>query len=218
MEYKTLEEQIAEVEVLLSQTAGASVQKYSEPRIAKFILEAFDIIFKKAWWAQFRHWQLVTLNGSTGIPTQDSEFWDFGDIRAIYPSTKQVRLTQLPHPFNPWLMTGTQARYVEPQSGKKLFRVWPMQATDQLYVQGRKKPDDYPFSLDNEIPMDDILLQNVAAWAYCTSDGNNPAEAQRFQAVFDLRLKALLGEEVGNVPIDLDPRFANVPNEWYELP
>lgn len=218
MEYKTLEEQITEVEVLLSQTAGVSVQKYSEPRIAKFILEAFDIAFKKAWWAQFRHWQLVTLDGSTGVPTANSDFWEFGDIRAIYPSSRQVRLTQLPFPFNPWLMTGTQAMYVEPQAGKKLFRIWPMGATDQLYVQGRRKPDTWPFSLTDEVPMDDILLQNIAAWRYCVSDGNNPAEAEGFQVVFDQRIKTLLGEEVGNVPMQLDPRFANVPNEWYELP
>jgi hypothetical protein len=218
MEYKTLEEHIQEVEILLSQVSGVSVQNLTEPRIAKFITEAFDIAFKKAWWAQFNHWQLVSLDGTTGIPTSDSDFWEFGDIKAIYPSTRQVRLTRLPQPFNPFLLTGTQAQFVEPMAGKKLFRIWPMQSTDQLYVNGRKKPDDYPFSLTNEIPMDDIVLQNIAAWSYCVGDGNNPAEAERFQVVFDQRIKTLLGEEIGNIPMQLDPNFVDIPNEWMPVP
>lgn len=219
MEYKILEEHIAEVEILLSQVSGVSVQTLTEPRIAKFICEAFDIAFKKAWWAQFNHWQgPISLDGSTGVPTVDSDFWEFGDIKAIYPSTRQVRLTRLVHPFNPFLLTGTEAQYVEPIAGKRLFRIWPRQATDQLYVNGRKKPTGYPFTLESEIPMDDIVLQNIAAWSYCISDGNNPAEAEKFQLFFDQRIKTLLGEEIGNIPMQLDPNFVDIPNEWMPVP
>lgn len=212
----TLSDNITEVEILLSQTAGVSVQKYTEPRIAKYVQRAFDILFKRAWWGQFRHWQLITLDGSTGFPTAASDYKDIGDIMAIYPSDQQKRLTKLPFPMNPFLITGTQAMYVEPQAGVKLFRVWPIASIGQLYVQGRQKPAN--FSLDDDIAFDDLALQTLAAWEYCVDDGNNPAQAERLQVMFDQRLIALLGEEVGNIPTDLDPRFANVPNQWIEWP
>jgi hypothetical protein len=218
MEYKTLSEHITEVETLLSQVAGVSVQTYAEARIAKFILEAFDIVFKKAWWAQFRHFQSVALTGTDGFPVSDLDFWEFGDIAAIYPSDRQIRLTKLPFPMNPFLLTGTQAQYIDPQPGKKLFRVWPLASVGTLIIQGRKKPDTYPFGPDDEVPFDDLVIQNIAAWRYCMSDGNNPLEAEGFQAVFDQRLTNLLGEEVGNVPMDHDPRFVDIPNQWYEVP
>jgi hypothetical protein len=212
----TLEETITEVEILLAQHAGPSVQKYAGERISKFIQQAFDVLFTEDWWPQFNWWQVQALNGTTGFATNDSEFASFMDLKAIYPENENRRLSRLPFPFNPFLMQNTTAVFVDPQAGPKLFRIWPLNAVGNIYVQGRKKPAK--FSLDEEIDFDEVCLQSLAAWKYAVDDGNNPMQAEKLQAIYDQRLKKIKGEILGNIPIDFDPRFAAVPTQWTELP
>lgn len=212
----TLEETITEVEILLAQHAGPSVQKYSGERISKFIQQSFNILFSEDWWPQFRHWQVQALNGTSGFATTDSEFASFGDIMAIYPENENRRLTKLPFPFNPFLMQNTTPVFVEPQAGLKRFRIWPLNSTGNIYVQGRRKPDR--FALDDEIDFDEECLQSLAAWMYAVDDGNNPMQAEKLQAIYDQRLMKIRGDIVGNIPVDFDPRFAAVPTQWTELP
>lgn len=212
----TLEETITEVEILLAQHAGPSVQKYGGERISKFIQQAFDILFAEDWWPQFNHWQLQALDGSTGFATSVSDFASFMDLKAIYPEGNNRRLTKLPFPFNPFLMQGTTPIFIEPYSGTKRFRVWPLQAVGNIYVQGRRKPAT--FALDSEIDFDEVCLQSLAAWKYCVDDGNNPMQAEKLQAIYDQRLLKIKGEINGNIPTDFDPRFAAVPTQWTELP
>lgn len=212
----TLEETITEVETLLHQVAGPSVQKYSGPIIAKKIQDAFNALFTNDWWPQFRWWQTQTLDGSTGFATNASEFSSWTDIKNIFPSTETRRLSQLPDPMNPFLLTGTTPMFVEPQAGTKLFRIWPLASVGTIYVQGRKKPAN--FALTETIDFDEMCLQHLAAWMYATADGNNPAYAELLQTVYESRLKQLKGEMIGNIPIDYDPRFAAVPTIWTEIP
>lgn len=213
---KTLEETITEVEILLAQTAGPAVQRYAGERIAKFIQQSFDILFNEEFWPQFRHWQIQTLDGSTGFPTTVSDFAAFMDLMAIYPQNENRRLSRLPFPFNPFLLSNTTPIFVEPQAGTKLFRIWPLAAVGTIYVQGRRKPA--AFTLEEEIDFDEVCLQSLAAWKYCVDDGNNPMQAEKLQAIYDQRLITLKGQSLGNIPIDFDPRFAAVPTQWTELP
>lgn len=212
----TLSEHITAVETLLSQTAGVSVQKYAEPRIAQFIQRAFDVLFVEEWWGQFRTWDTRTLDGATGVVTVVPTIKSWKDIRAVYPSTQQRRLSRLPFPFNPFLMTGTDPTYLEPQAGTKLFRIWPLLSVGSIYIQGRLKPAN--FDLDDDIDFDDLCLQSLAAWEYSVDDGNNPAQAQKLQAMYERRLIQLKADELGNVPTDMDARFGSVPNQWQEWP
>jgi len=199
----------------LSQVAGASVQLYSEDRIAEMIQHKFDVLFDEAFWGQFVTFgESMTLDGSTGVVTIDltDKIKRFEDIRAIYPDDSNTPLSKLPEStLNPDTITGTTpAFYSNSTSAIKVFKVWPLASTGAIQVTYRTKPD--AFVPSDVVNFDEQALILGAAFDYSEDDGTNPAATDKLQNMFESRVKQLRNLR-NDSPIALD-NVSRLPNSF----
>lgn len=213
----TLEDMIQQVILELSQVPGVGVQQYSEDAIAASIQSNFDILFREAWWPQFNERLVRTLDGVTGQVTADiTTIKDFLDIRQIGVQNRRGPLTRVPDRVIPELLSGTVGRFFDPSNvANKLFTVYPLTATGNVYIVGRAKPDD--FVLDSDINFDVPCLKYFTAWDLVENDGTNPAQAQKLQTKAESRLSQLK-VAMSSHPIILDTRVGEIPSEWTMSP
>lgn len=218
MVYKTMQALITDVEKAIYQSAGPSVQLYSQDIIMQHLQDAFDHIFTKRWWPQFRVRETLTLDGTTGYPTTPLVHIKlYEDIRYVYPDIGSRPLSKLPLATNVLsngFNNGTTARWIEGDA-TNIFRVYPAGATGQVSVVGRERPD--PFIITDPVPIDPTLMKHFAAWSYFTDDGSNPGSAEKHRGLFETRL-AQFEDDSFNEPVMLDPSSTRVPTEWNESP
>jgi hypothetical protein len=209
----------------LSMVAGTGVQTYADDRIAEMIQHKFDVLFDEEFWPQFLTWVTWTLDGTLGVVTADltDEVKRFQDIRVVYEENSDRALTRLgPLATNPFLFSGTKPIHYEAlgpgatNKTTKVFNIWPKTATGNIISQYRTKPDT--FNPTDEIDFDDQALILGAAYDYTEDDGTNPNATQKFQQMFEARVKQLQGD-LNSGPISLDPMRA-IPTtfEFVELP
>jgi hypothetical protein len=221
----TLTELITRTADRLSMVAGTGVQTYAEDRIAEMIQHKFDVMFSEAFWPQFLSWSIYTLDGTLGVVTADltTTLKRFEDIRVIYPDNTNTSLTKLSAlTTNPNTLSGTTPIHFEalgPTATNKItkvFNVWPKTATGNIDVQYRTKPDT--FIGTDEIDFDDQALILGATFDYLEDDGTNPNASQKFQLLFEARVKQLKNE-FNSAPISLDP-VTSIPStfSFVELP
>lgn len=219
--------------VRLRQVPGAATQLYSQDEIGNLLHEIYDMVRKERWWDHMMTWAAVELDGTTGMPTV-APFDDvperFEDIRAIYPDNSTIRLPQLSGMTNPYRVTGTTPRFIEPlplmddnATGPFfLFRVWPLTAvadsTKPLRVSYRKDPPNLFSDTNVIVPFDSSVLINGAAARYLAQDGTNPGAVADLNSIFASRLDQLRKAH-DNSTLSLDDRINNVGlTEWVETP
>ena len=216
--YKTMQALITEVEKALYQSAGPSVQLYSQDIIMQHLQDGFDHIFTKRWWPQFRARETLTLNGTTGYPTTPLVFIKYyEDIRYVYPAVGSRPLSKLPLAINTLsdqFNNGNVPRWIEGDV-TNIFRVWPTGSTGQVSVVGRARPN--PYVITDTVPMDSTLMKHFAAWAYFTDDSSNPDAAEKHRGLFETRLQQFEDDSF-NEPIMLDANSVRIPTEWNESP
>lgn len=217
MAFKTMQQIITKVERAIYQSAGSAVQIYSQDILLDHVQQAFSHVFDLHWWPRFMVRELLTLDGVTGQTTVAPTYIsDYKDLRYVYSGTYSTPLRVLPSTFNTQqLSAGTLARYISATPDAKLFKVFPITATDELLLVGRNRPAD--FAIDSEVPFDDLLMIHFAAWSYFTDDGSNPGSADKHQGLFESRLKQIEASEY-NHPIELDMTSHYIPDRWGELP
>jgi len=195
----------------LSMVAGSGTQIYAEDRIAEMIQHKFDILFDKAFWPQFLTWAQWTLDGTLGIVTTDlsSLVKRFEDIRVIFPQNSTTPLTKMSAlTTNPFELSGTQPIHYEalgPNDTNKtsrVFQIWPKTSTGTIVSQYRTKPATFVGT--DEIDFDDQALILGAVFDYLEDDGTNPNATQKFQLLFEARVKQL-ENMLNSGPISLDP-------------
>ncbi len=206
---------IERTSIRLSQVAGASVQLYSEDRIAEMIQHKFDVLFDEAWWGQFVTFgESMTLDGSTGVVTIDlsAKIKRFEDIRVIYPDDSNTPLSALPEAtLNPDTITGTTpAFFSQNTSSTKVFKIWPIASTGDIQVTYRTKPDDFVPS--DEVNFDEQALILGASYDYAEDDGTNPAATDKLQNMFESRVKQLRNLR-NETPVALD-NVSRLPNAF----
>ena len=191
--------------------AGTGVQVYAEDRIAEMIQHKFDVIFIQAWWPQFLTWTQFTLDGTLGVVTADltDAIKDFADIRVIFPENSERSLTKLNAlTFNPFNLTGSYPLFYEAlgptfdNKTSKVFNIWPKTSTGDIVINYRTKPET--FVIEDEIDFDDQALILGATFDYLEDDGTNPNATQKFQLLFEARMKQLM-DDLSSGPIALDP-------------
>lgn len=216
--YKTMQALITDVEKALYQSAGPSVQLYSQDIIMQHLQDAFDHIFTKRWWPQFRKRETLTLDGVTGYTTTLPVYIKlYEDIRYVYPDTGSRPLSKLPLGINTLsngFNNGSTARWVEGDAAN-IFRVWPAGSVGQVSVVGRARPD--PFIITDTVPIDATLMRHFAAWSYFVDDSSNPDAAEKHRNLFETRLQQFESDSF-NEPIMLDQNSTRVPTEWNEAP
>jgi len=195
----------------LSMIAGQGVQTYAEDRIAEMIQHKFDVLFEEVFWPQFCTWYQWTLDGTLGVVTTDLTdiLKRFEDIQVIYPENSNTSLTKISNiTTNPFKLSGTTPIHYEalgPTFGNKttrVFRVWPLAATGDIVLRVRTKPDT--FVSTDEIDFDDQSLILGSVFDYLEDDGTNPNATQKFQLLFEARVKQLKNT-FNSAPISLDP-------------
>jgi|TARA_R110000822_G_scaffold12978_2_gene46646 hypothetical protein len=207
----TLTELVTRTADRLSMVAGTGVQTYAEDRIAEMIQHKFDVLFEEAFWPQFLTWATFTLDGTLGIVTTDltSLLKRYEDIRVVFPEESTTPMTKMSAlTTNPFTLTGTTPIHYEAlgptdtNQVSRVFQIWPKSATGDIVVQYRTKPDT--FVSTDEIYFDDQALILGATFDYLEDDGTNPNASQKFQLLFEARVKQLKNT-FNSAPISLDP-------------
>ena len=214
---KTLAELISETQKLLYQQAGIGVQVYSQDNIVQKLVHGFDFLFTNAdyKWKRYQVWITKTLDGTTGRPTTAvTEITNFDDLYAVYRSDSDQKLTRFSSERNPYNVTGDRAYQYMPDA-TNLIRVVPFTATGNVVLFGRQRPSTYPFTLNAVVPFDYLALTYFAAWSYCADDAANSAQAEKFQGLFEERLKQL-SKSQDNEPIALNSDCVDIPTRWHD--
>ena len=204
----------------MSMVSGSGVQIYAEDVIGDMIQHKFDVLFDEAWWPQFTNWGTLTLDGTNGQSTTDltSLIKRFDDIRVLFPENSNTPMTVLSaSTTNPFELSGTTPIHYERDSlASKVFHVWPKASTGKVIIHYRTKPDD--FTESDTVDFDNQAIILGAVYDYLEDDGTNPNATQKFQALFESRVKQLKNN-LSAAPISLDP-VTSLPNSFTftELP
>lgn len=210
----TLTQLITRVADRLSMVAGTGVQTYAEDRIAEMIQHKFDVLFEERYWPQFTGRATWTLDGTLGVVTVDLTdlVKRFEDIRVIFPTNSNRALTKLAGlTLNPETLSGTTPVSYEaiPTSAgnkiQKVFIIWPKESTGTIEAQFRTRPATYVGT--DEVDFDDQALILGSTFDYLEDDGTNPNATQKFQLLFEARVRQL-ERSLDSGPIDLDPASA----------
>ena len=206
----TLSQLVARTADRLSMVAGTGVQVYAEDRIAEMIQHKFDVLFDEVFWPQFCTWYTWTLDETLGVVTADLTdiLKRYEDIQVKFPENSNMALTKLSNlTTNPYELTGTTPVNYEAlgptvsNKTTKVFRIWPLASTGNVVVRLRTKPDT--FTSEDEIDFDDQSLILGSVFDYLEDDGTNPNATQKFQLLFEARIKQLKNN-FNSAPISLD--------------
>lgn len=213
----------------LRQVTGQATQLYSQDEIARLLVEQYEIVRSERWWDHLMSRVAVQLDGVTGTPTVGfaGAREGFRDIQAIYYRNISTQLPQLTRDVNPYRLTGTYPRFVEPLAyaddaaePRKLFRIWPLEsvtdASTPIRVLYRRDPVDLFIDNTVVVPFDSGVLINMAAARYLAQDGTNPGAVGDLNNAAVIRLEQLRRSH-DNTIIMLDQRATTLGlNEWAE--
>ena len=216
MAWPTLEALTQRVIQKLSQVPGTAVQTYSEDRIEQIIIDHYLLVARdpEYHWSQFVYRSgALTLDGSTGQITTDLTSISRGeDISAVYYGTDQTPMLTAPANTNP-LTAVMVERVIEFDSTDRFFTIYPLTTTGTVYVVGKSIPDRDAIVASTQIKFDDTYLIHISAWDYLVSDGDNPGDAAKMQAIADVamnRLKSKYNKKV----IPLNGTTSAIPTTW----
>ena len=197
MQYKTLTQLVQEVIKSLSMYAGTATQLYAEDRIASMIVRLFNKLFEMQYWSEHTQWFKYELTGINGVCKEDVSK-DIANIHDIYSITTtnnpKKSLRKLQQSTNPFEISGDVPQYyTNTQEPNKVFAIVPYNATGNIYVQARVRPQN--IDINTVIPFDPDVLVLGVCWEYCADDGNSSSQIQKFQQLYQERLKVLQNNE-----------------------
>lgn len=229
MAFYNLTDLIQKTITRLRMVSGESTSMYASDAIAQMLEETYEMVRAQRWWDHLMEWQNRPLDGVKGQITFgiDGCRERFRDVKHIYYRNNSQPLPILSQDINPYRLSGTVPRYVEPLnfsetgSATKLFRIWPLTAvatgTDPIRVRVRVDPPSVFTDPSVVIPFDATCLINGAAFKYAADDGTNPASVESLRNAFEAR-RMQLERQHDNAVILLDPRQNNPigSSEWTE--
>jgi hypothetical protein len=198
----------------LSQVPGIATQIYASGRILQHVQDALLLELEEMWWPDYMAFiGPIALDGSTGRLAADlvgplATIMEYRDIAAVYPSTSNRKLRELPQSMNPFLLTGgLSTYYIAPDYvvPARPFRVYPMDSTVSVVVWARQRPV-LPLMNSTIVYIDHLLLQYDACWMYAVDDGTIPAQVNKFQVLAQNR-RRMVKAGYSQHSLVLDPRF-----------
>lgn len=204
---KTIADLIVDIESELYQVAGISTQVYAQDMLMRKIINAYLMIatdpeFK---WKRFRTTTEYTLDGTTGRTTADVSltYRTFDDIYSVFPENSNEPLKSGGVRHNLRLITGTTPQIYVPDS-VGIIRIVPTTAVGKIIVVGRYLPKVSGFTLGDTIPFDYLAIVYFVCWQSALDDGANPAMAEKFQQLYENRIKQLRkGEQEDPIPLNI---------------
>lgn len=220
--------------VRLRQVPGAGTQLYSEDVIGKLIVETYEYVRSLRYWDHLTKWLTRDLTGTDGLPTIPfagaRDGWN--DIDRIVVGSSNTPLPLLSNNINPYRLTGTYPRYVEPLHQdddisqfvaelQNIFRIWPLTAiatgTTALRVHIRVDPANLFTDPNVVVPFDHSILINGAAAKYSADDGTNPASVAMLNNAYQTRLEQRTRQFDNQILIKDDRMLSPYTNtQWQE--
>lgn len=169
---------------------GSAVQTYVEPQVQAAIQSIFDLLMNKPRrWEHITQWETWTLNGTTGLVTNNITVKNYEDIKEVRISNTNRKVLQSSDTAHLYA-TGnfplyrTQIRWND-GNVSKLVKFWPINATGSVDVLVSYVPD--PFVKDTDIiPFNPLVVKLGALWYLLAGDGLNPGNAEKAQGLFDV--------------------------------
>jgi hypothetical protein len=224
----TVREVINDALTVIGEVAGEGVQMYSDDRIRRDVVRAFNLIFKKHHWDQYADWLHLELDGTTGIITTDSleGVKDFEDFISVNPDGKDTQLPILPKSINPFrLTTGTDPLYwkmlhaTNARYAKRKLQIYPVTATGFIDVHAMIYPivsanSDWEDTTRMEFDRD--MLAYGAAFMTLAADDLNPQGAAVAQNMMEMRFRDIMNK-LGGHRIPITSR-EGIPTNWSVAP
>lgn len=216
---KTLEEIITFIQREIYQSAGISVQLYTQDLLKQKIEAAFAVLAgdNVNKWKRFRAFEQYTLDGATGrttIPIRNV-FNELGNIDAVYPAGKSRKLTYMSTGKNPYMYIGTTPIHIFGDSAD-ILRVIPVSSTGQIQVVGRALPaNSFPNPV-TVIPFDYLCLAYFVCWQYAVDDGSNPGMMEKFRQLYTQRYEQLAKAEAFEDIALSNQANVDIPTQWFE--
>lgn len=197
----------------LHQSAGMSVQVYSQDQLAQNVQNGFNFFFddNEHRWKKFEVTTVYTLDGVTGRTTVPIKtiYPHYEDILKVYPGTSTRQLANWIG-GNPAAVTGGYPLFYTTDTTDTL-RVIPSSAAGQITVVGKARPAE--FNITSVVPFDYMCLMYFAAWQYMVDDGTNPAAEEKLRNLFEQRYKQMK-QNSSREPIRLSGGYGDIPMSW----
>lgn len=214
--------------VIIGEVAGAGVQAYGEDRLMRDVVRAFNMLFKKQWWEQYREWFSLTLDGTVGMVTTDDleNVRDFEDFAAVHRDGEANAITVLPKRINPYTLTGNRVLYWgslgvrHTNYAKRRLKFYPATATGTLNILARVYPLTtlQDWTPDTVVDLDKDMLAYGGAFMTLASDDLNPGGAQLAKSMMEMRYNDIV-KALSSHAISVEGAQSDIPlGNYFETP
>lgn len=209
---------------LIGEVAGVGVQQFDDDVLFRHTIRAFNLLFKKTHWENYREWFTVTLNGTTGIITTDAfeQVIDFDDFIAVHVAGERNPLPTLSKNINPNTITGTRPRCYTSLSvrdvnyAKRKLKIYPVTSVGSLNVHARVYPVAPPaldWDWEDPIHLDKDMLVYATSFMALIGNSLNPDSANVCKELMEMKFNVVTAGLSGQpIPIEGD---TTVPQEWF---
>lgn len=213
---------------LAGELAGSGVQMFSEDRVFDFAVRAFDMLFKKYPWHQYRKWYQLTLDGALGIITTDAleKVKDFEDFFYVSRDGDEECLPLWPKDRNPYgrsiggssttVQFWTSLHVDNANYIKRKLQFYPVTSTGLINVGAM----EYPLSTIAESwdwedvwYIDRQLLVYATAFVGLVADDLNSNAASVISKLMNDRFSDIKAS-IGRIPKAI-MGSSNIPNDWF---
>jgi len=226
---KTIREIVTDAQETLGDVPGAGVQTYSDDRMFRDCIRAFNLFHKKYPWDQFISWSLVELDGISGKITEDTfqHLRDFEDILSVFPENRNFEIPVLDRRRNPNSLRGTSALFwtslptIDPDYQWRRLQIIPPSTRGKIVVCWRHYPREFskdgrqnPWDWDDVMDLDDDMLVHAVAWMTLSNDDINAGAAQDQQTLADDRFQEIT-MNLARRKLTPASTGGGVPYNWY---
>jgi len=210
---------------LIGEVAGVGVQQFDDDVLFRHVIRAFNLLFKKTHWENYRQWFTVVLDGTTGVITTDTfeQVIDFDDFIAVHIAGETGALPTLSKNINPNTIKGTRPRcytslpVTNANYVKRKLQIYPVLATGSLDVHARVYPL-VPPALDwdflDVMHLDKDMLVYATAFMALIGNSLNPDAANVCKELMEMKFNTITAGLAGQpIPIEGD---TSIPTQWFE--
>jgi hypothetical protein len=200
----TIREIVNEALTVVGEVSGPGVQVYEDDRMKADAIRAFNMMFKKYTWPNYRKWYTVTLDGVTGKLTTGpfEQVKDFEDFIAVHRNGESRRLPIAPSRVNPYTVTGgsrplywTSLPATDVDYRLKKILVYPLTSIGGLNVLAKEYPLVPPaiqFDWSQEFFLDKDMLVYATAFMTLSGDDLNAGAADVVRNLMEMKYRDVL--------------------------
>ena len=213
---------VEEIQRELSQVEGAVTNLYGTPRTIQHIQDAYLSLIEEFGDDVLYEYFDGTLDGTTGVIDDDLttaldnhviDRWE--DIIHVWNDGEDKPLPIVPPRMNIRNIEGGNTRYIASNDTQyRPFKCFPLTADHDVVILARAYPE-LPLEAESYIYIDRLLVTYYAAYLYAQDDASVPGQVDKFERLYEQRLKQLKSVR-NNQPVLLDPRSGSNTNTWNE--